>query len=70
MMMWYSSMPLGMFKGERTFTLTPISGNRTQFDVREQFTGWMLPIIGRTIPDLTETFEAHAQGLKQRAEAA
>lgn len=68
-MTWTSGMPLGLFKGERTFTLTP-RGERTDFSMQEVFTGLLLPIIGRTIPDLSATFEQFADALKARAEAA
>ena len=68
-MTWSSGMPLGLFKGQRTFTLTPQEDGTTRYDVREQFTGPLLALIGRSIPDLTESFEQHAAGLKARAEA-
>lgn len=69
-MVWSSGMPLGLFKGARTFTLTPQADGRTVYHVREEFTGLLLPLIGRTIPDLTESFNRHAHGLKAAAEAA
>ena len=34
----------------------------------ELFSGPLLPLIGKTIPDLSESFEQFAQGLKKRAE--
>lgn len=61
-------MPLGLFKGERTFTLTPQSNGRVEFTLREVFSGLLLPLIGRSIPDLTSTFEQFVAGLKSRAE--
>ena len=67
-MVWSSGMPLGLFKGERTFRLTPQSNGATEFSMREVFSGPLLPIIGRSIPDLTPSFEQYATGLKQRAE--
>ena len=67
-MTWHSGMPLGLFKGVRTFTLTPQEGGTTHFSMREKFSGIMLPIIGRTIPNMTDTFNTFAQGLKARAE--
>jgi hypothetical protein len=68
-MVWSSGMPLGMFKGARTFTLTEQVDGSTDYHVREEFTGWMLPFIGRTIPDLSEAFQRHVDGLKAAAEA-
>lgn len=67
-MVWSSGMPLGLFKGERTFVLEQVTGNRVKFSMREEFTGPMMVMIGNTIPDLTATFEAFAAALKQRAE--
>jgi len=69
-MTWTGGMPLGLFKGERTFTLTPQGDNATKFTLREVFTGLLLPIFGRSIPDLTPTFEEFVAALKNRAESA
>ncbi len=69
-MVWTGGMPLGLFTGERTFMLTPAGNNTTEFSMREEFEGPLLPLIGRSIPDLTPSFEAFADGLKQRAETA
>jgi hypothetical protein len=63
-------MPLGLFKSERTHTLTPTNDGRTLFKTEETFSGLLLPIFGRTIPDLTENFRAFAAGLKKEAEKA
>ena len=67
-MTWTGGMPLGLFKGVRTFTLTPQSDSATEFTLREVFTGLLLPIFGRSIPDLTPTFEEFVAALKTRAE--
>lgn len=66
-MRWTGGMPLGMFKGERTFTLAP-EGGVTRFTMREEYTGPLLGMIGKTIPDLGPSFERFANGLKARAE--
>jgi hypothetical protein len=68
-MVWSSGMPLGLFKGARTFTLTPMDGGKTSVTVEEIFTGLLLPLIGRTIPDLQPSFNNFVEGLKQRAES-
>jgi hypothetical protein len=67
-MTWTGGMPLGLFKGVRTFTLTP-AGAGTRFAMREEFTGPMLPLIWRSMPNLEPAFEQFARGLKARAEA-
>jgi hypothetical protein len=68
-MVWTGSMPLGLFRGVRTFTLTPPAADgATEFHMREEFTGLMLPLIWRSMPDFSEAFAQFADGLKQRAE--
>ena len=67
-MTWSSGMPLGLFKGERTLTLAPQPDGTVQFTVREVFSGLLLPLIGRSLPDMTSTFEEFVAGLKKRAE--
>ena len=66
-MVFSGGMPLGLFKGVRTYTLTP-DGNKTRFKMREEYTGPMLPMIWRSMPDLGPSFTQFANGLKQRAE--
>ena len=68
-MTWSGGMPLGLFKGVRTFRLAPEDG-ATRFTMREQYTGPMLPLIWRSMPDLGPSFEQFARGLKARAERA
>jgi hypothetical protein len=68
-MAWRGGMPLGLFTGVRTYTLTPEGEGRTRFDMREEFSGPLLPLIWRTIPDMSDSFRQFATGLKQRAEA-
>ena len=68
-MVWGSGMPLGLFKGERTFTLEPIGSNQTRFTMKEVFSGPMMALIGGTIPDMNPIFETFAKNLKARAEA-
>ena len=67
-MVWSSGMPLGLFKGARTFLLEPIGGGRVRFSMREEFSGLLLPLIGKTIPDMNPVFAEFAAALKQRAE--
>ena len=62
-------MPLGLFKGERTFTLTPGANGEVQFSMREEYTGLMAPLLGRSIPDLQPSFDQFAHDLKRAAEA-
>jgi hypothetical protein len=68
-MVWRGGMPLGLFKGERTFTLRPESTGDVEFSMREEYTGLMAPLIGRSIPDLQPAFDEFARDLKRAAEA-
>lgn len=66
-MTWTGGMPLGLFKGVRTFTLTP-KGDAVEFTLREEFSGPLLFLIKGSIPDQTQDFQNFVAGLKQRAE--
>jgi len=68
-MTWSGGMPLGLFKGVRTFKLTPQGDGTTRFDVREEYTGPLLGMMWRSMPDLGPSFNAFASGLKRRAES-
>jgi hypothetical protein len=67
-MVWSGGMPLGLFTGTRTFTLTPAAGGELTFDMREEFSGLLAPLISRSIPDLQPAFDTFAADLKRRAE--
>lgn len=61
-------MPLGLFRGVRTYTATA-DGDHTSFVVREEYTGPLLGLIWRSMPDLQPSFDRFARGLKQQVEA-
>jgi hypothetical protein len=63
-------MPLGLFKGVRTYTLAPDGATATRFVMREEYTGPLAPLITRSIPDLQPSFDQFAAGLKERSEQA
>jgi hypothetical protein len=67
-MQWSGGMPLGLFRGVRTFTLTPQQNGSTTFRMREEYTGPLLPMIWSSMPDLGPSFDQFAKGLKARAE--
>ncbi|MEO1069670.1 MAG: SRPBCC domain-containing protein [Cyanobacteria bacterium J06638_6] len=67
-MVWSGGMPLGLFTGKRTYTLTPRDDNSIEFSMQEAFTGLMAPLITRSIPDLQPSFNQFANCLKQHAE--
>jgi len=67
-MRWTGGMPLGLFVGERTFTLTPSEDDGTAFHMREEYHGPLTAAMWRSIPDLQPSFAQFANGLKTRAE--
>ncbi len=67
-MVWADGMPLGLFKGVRTYTLTASGSDRTEFTMTEVFSGPLAPLITKAIPDMTDSFEMFAEGLKAAAE--
>jgi uncharacterized protein YndB with AHSA1/START domain len=67
-MKWTGGMPLGLFVGERTFTLTPRADGGTDFSMREEYHGAFTAMIWSSIPDLQPSFTQFAEGLKARAE--
>ena len=67
-MVWSGGMPLGLFRGVRTYSLTPQADGTTRFTMREEYSGPLLGMIWKSIPDLGPSFEQFATGLKHRAE--
>ena len=67
-MVWSDGMA-PMFKGVRTFTITPIAGGGCRFEMVETFDGVMLPMIKGSLPDLRPVFDTYAKDLKLAAEA-
>ncbi len=51
-----------MFKGRRTFTLTPTDGG-TAFSMVEEFRGLMVPMIAKSLPDFVPVFDQYAADL-------
>ena len=61
-------MPLGLFRGVRSYTLTP-DGTGTRFVMREVYTGALLGAMWKQIPDLTPSFATFVDGLKAKVES-
>lgn len=68
-MTWTGGMPLGLFRGVRTFRLDDAGPGSVRFSTREEFTGPLLRVIWKKMPDLGPSFEQFAAGLKAEAEA-
>jgi hypothetical protein len=69
LMVWSGGMPLGLFTGVRTFTVTAKPSGLAHFAMTEVFSGPLLGLIGKSLPDMTEPFDAFCKGLKATAEA-
>jgi len=68
-MTWSGGMPLGLFKGVRTFTTKAVSTGSVEFAMTEVFSGLLSPLIERSIPDLQPVFDQFAADLKKAAES-
>jgi hypothetical protein len=58
----------GLFKGVRTFDLEPAGDGSTAFAMEERFSGLMLPLVRRFLPDFGAIFERYADDLKRESE--
>jgi hypothetical protein len=67
-MIWSDGMA-PMFKGVRTFTLEKGRDGTTEFTMKEEFSGVMLPMIKGSLPDFAPVFEQYAEDLRRAAEA-
>jgi hypothetical protein len=67
-MTWTGGMPLGLFKGERVFTVSPTGAGRVRFTMQETYTGLLAPMITKSIPDLQPAFDHFAADLKTQVE--
>ena len=67
-MVWTGGMPLGLFKGTRVYELAVLAAAATVFSMREDYTGPLAGLIGKSIPDLQPAFDEFARCLKREAE--
>jgi hypothetical protein len=59
-----------VFKGVRTFELKPKRDGSTDFAMEERFSGLMLPLAKRAMPNFGPVFTTYANDLKRAAERA
>jgi len=67
-MVWTDEKTNPMFKGVRTYALSPKADGSTDFTMSEVYTGLMLPMIAGSLPDFRPTFEQYLSDLKKEAE--
>jgi hypothetical protein len=66
-MTWTGGLPLGLFTGVRTFTLTSQDG-MTHLRVRGEFTGPLLGLFWKAVSDTQQAFTDYVNAVKERAE--
>ena len=62
-------MPLGLFRGVRTYSLQPGADGTTRFHMREVYSGPLLGMMWSRMPNLQPSFDTFVNGLKARAES-
>ena len=66
-MVWEGGMPLRLFHGRRVFTVDA-TATGSQFTMTETYTGPLVGLMWRVMPDLAPSFETFANGLAKLAE--
>jgi len=66
--MTWASGPARIFKGVRTFLLSPRADGSTTFVMQERFSGLMLGLAAGSLPEFKPIFEAYANDLRDEAE--
>lgn len=67
-MRWRGGLPFGLAVIERTYSLDAQEDGGTLLTVREDHTGPLAGLLGRSTPDLNPSFRHFVEGLKARAE--
>ena len=67
-MTWRGGMPLGLFTGTRTYTVTEERDGKVTFEMQETYRGPLAGLMAKVIPDLSDSFSQFARGLKSRVE--
>ena len=57
-----------VFKGIRVFELRPRPDGTTDFSMSERFSGVLIPLVGRSMPDFEPVFTRYADDLRREAE--
>lgn len=66
-MVWEGGMPFGLFRGVREFLVSEQDGGAV-FHMRETYSGLLLGLIWKSMPDLQPSFETFGDGVKATAE--
>jgi len=66
-MQWTGGLPLGLFVGRRTFTITPV-GNGAEFRMHLEMSGPLAGLIVKSVGDRQPEIDSFSTALKRRAE--
>jgi len=66
-MEWVGGLPLGLFVGQRTFTVTPTAGG-SEFRLHLRMSGLLSPMIIKSVGDRQPEIDSFAAALKTRVE--
>ena len=66
-MEWVGGLPLGLFVGRRTFTVTPVATG-AEFRMHLRMSGPLAPLILKSVGDRQPEIERFSAALKHRAE--
>ena len=67
-MRWRGGLPFGLAVIERTYSLDKQEDGGTLLTVREDHSGLLAGLLGRSTPDLNPSFRQFCAGLRTRAE--
>jgi hypothetical protein len=68
---WLGHLGLpGVFDGRHSFHLEPLGGRTTRLTQAEEFSGWLVPLMGSALERTRAGFEAMNEALRLRAEEA
>jgi hypothetical protein len=67
-MRWRGGLPFGLAVIERTYALSAQEDGGTVLTVREDHSGPLAALLGRSTPDLNPSFRQFCAGLKAKAE--
>jgi uncharacterized protein YndB with AHSA1/START domain len=67
-MEWLGGLPLALFVGRRTFTVTPRSGG-SEFRLHLEMSGLLSPLISKSVGDRQPEVDSFSAALKRRVEA-
>jgi hypothetical protein len=66
-MEWVGGLPLGLFVGQRSFTVTPVAGG-VEFKLHLKMSGPLSPLILKSVGDRQPEIDSFSAALKRRAE--